>query len=77
VVTADLRLNEPRYASLPNIMKAKKKELAVEELSSLGVDTAPRLKVLKVTEPPKRGGGIKVETAADLVAKLKTEAGVL
>jgi electron transfer flavoprotein beta subunit len=77
IVTADLRLNEPRYASLPNIMKAKKKELAIEELSTLGVDTAPRLKVLKVTEPPKRSGGIKVETAADLVSKLKTEAGVL
>ena len=77
VITADLRLNEPRYASLPNIMKAKKKELAIEELASLGVDTAPRLKVVKVTEPAKRAGGIKVETAADLVAKLKTEAGVL
>ncbi|MET0274496.1 MAG: electron transfer flavoprotein subunit beta/FixA family protein [Phenylobacterium sp.] len=77
IVTADLRLNEPRYASLPNIMKAKKKELAVKELASLGVDTAPRLKVLKVTEPAKRGGGIKVETAADLVMKLKNEAGVL
>jgi electron transfer flavoprotein beta subunit len=76
IITADLRLNEPRYASLPNIMKAKKKELAVEELSSLGVDTAPRLKVVKVAEPPKRGGGIKVETAADLVSNLKT-AGVL
>ena len=77
VVTADLRLNEPRYASLPNIMKAKKKELAIEELASLGVDTKPRLKVVKVTEPPKRAGGIKVESAADLVSKLKTEAGVL
>jgi electron transfer flavoprotein beta subunit len=77
VVTADLRLNEPRYASLPNIMKAKKKELAVKELGSLGVDTAPRLKVVKVTEPPKRAGGIKVESAADLVMKLKNEAGVL
>ena len=76
VVTADLRLNEPRYASLPNIMKAKKKPLDVKELGSLGVDTAPRLKVVKVAEPPKRGGGIKVETAADLVANLKT-AGVL
>jgi electron transfer flavoprotein beta subunit len=76
VVTADLRLNEPRYASLPNIMKAKKKELAVEDLASLGVDTKPRLKVVKVTEPPKRGGGIKVESAQDLVANLKT-AGVL
>ncbi|MDB5450442.1 MAG: etfB [Phenylobacterium sp.] len=77
IVTADLRLNEPRYASLPNIMKAKKKPLDVKELASLGVDTAPRLKVLKVTEPPKRGGGIKVESAADLVMKLKNEAGVL
>ncbi|MFL5297621.1 MAG: electron transfer flavoprotein subunit beta/FixA family protein [Phenylobacterium sp.] len=77
VVTADLRLNEPRYASLPNIMKAKKKELAVKELGTLGVDTAPRLKVVKVTEPPKRAGGVKVETAADLVMKLKNEAGVL
>jgi electron transfer flavoprotein beta subunit len=76
VVTADLRLNEPRYASLPNIMKAKKKELAVKELASLGADTAPRLKVVKVTEPPKRTAGIKVETAADLVTNLKT-AGVL
>ena len=76
VVTADLRLNEPRYASLPNIMKAKKKELAVKELSSLGVDTASRLKVVKVTEPPKRTAGIKVETADDLVTSLKT-AGVL
>ncbi|MBP8246090.1 MAG: electron transfer flavoprotein subunit beta/FixA family protein [Phenylobacterium sp.] len=76
IITADLRLNEPRYASLPNIMKAKKKPLDVKEAASLGVDTAPRLKVLKVTEPPKRGGGIKVETAADLVSNLKT-AGVL
>jgi electron transfer flavoprotein beta subunit len=77
IVTADLRLNEPRYASLPNIMKAKKKPLDVKEVASLGVDLAPRLKVLKVTEPPKRAGGIKVETAADLVSKLKNEAGVL
>ena len=77
IVTADLRLNEPRYASLPNIMKAKKKPLDIKELASLGVDTAPRLKVVKVTEPPKRAGGIKVETAADLVMKLKNEAGVL
>ncbi|MBW8812312.1 MAG: electron transfer flavoprotein subunit beta/FixA family protein [Caulobacterales bacterium] len=76
VVTADLRLNEPRYASLPNIMKAKKKPLDVKELGSLGVDTAPRLKVVKVTEPPKRSAGIKVESAADLVSNLKT-AGVL
>jgi electron transfer flavoprotein beta subunit len=77
VVTADLRLNEPRYASLPNIMKAKKKPLDVKPLADLGVDTAPRLKVVKVAEPPKRGGGVKVETAADLVMKLKNEAGVL
>jgi electron transfer flavoprotein beta subunit len=77
IVTADLRLNEPRYASLPNIMKAKKKPLDVKELAAYGADTAPRLKVLKVTEPPKRAGGIKVETAADLVMKLKNEAGVL
>jgi electron transfer flavoprotein beta subunit len=77
VVTADLRLNEPRYASLPNIMKAKKKELAVKELSAMGADTTSHLKVVKVTEPPKRAGGIKVETAADLVSKLKNEAGVL
>jgi len=77
VVTADLRLNEPRYASLPNIMKAKKKPLDIKEVGSLGVDLAPRLKVVKVTEPPKRGGGIKVETAEDLVARLKNEAGVL
>ena len=76
IITADLRLNEPRYASLPNIMKAKKKPLDVKEAASLGVDTAPRLKVVKVTEPPKRGGGIKVENAADLVTNLKT-AGVL
>ncbi len=77
VVTADLRLNEPRYASLPNIMKAKKKVLDVKDVASLGVDTVPRLKVMKVTEPPKRAGGIKVESAADLVMKLKNEAGVL
>ena len=77
VITVDLRLNEPRYASLPNIMKAKKKPLDVKELASLGVDVAARLKVLKVTEPPKRAGGVKVESAAELVSKLKTEAGVL
>src|SRR5688572_22428677 len=77
IITADLRLNEPRYASLPNIMKAKKKPLDVKEVASLGIDLAPRLKVVKVTEPPKRAGGIKVESAADLVSKLKNEAGVL
>ena len=76
VVTADLRLNEPRYASLPNIMKAKKKPLDVKELGALGVDVTPHLKVLKVTEPPKRSAGVKVENAGDLVANLKT-AGVL
>ena len=76
VITADLRLNEPRYASLPNIMKAKKKPLDVKELGSLSVDTAPRLTVVKVAEPAKREAGIKVETAADIVTNLKT-AGVL
>ena len=77
VITADLRLNEPRYASLPNIMKAKQKPIAARPVADLGVDVAPRLTVLKVAEPPKRAGGIKVETAADLVSKLKTEAGVI
>ena len=72
VVSTDLRLNEPRYASLPNIMKAKKKPLDVKELSAVGVDTAPRLKVVKVTEPPKRSGGVKVESAAEIVSNLKT-----
>jgi electron transfer flavoprotein beta subunit len=76
VVTADLRLNEPRYASLPNIMKAKKKEIAQKTVADYGVDVAPRLKVLKVVEPAKRSAGIKLESAADLVSKLKT-AGVL
>jgi electron transfer flavoprotein beta subunit len=77
VITADLRLNEPRYASLPNIMKAKKKIIDIKPLADYGVDTTGRLKVLKVTEPPKRTAGVKVENAAELVAKLKTEAGVL
>ncbi|HTI68208.1 MAG TPA: electron transfer flavoprotein subunit beta/FixA family protein [Caulobacteraceae bacterium] len=77
VITADLRLNEPRYASLPNIMKAKKKPIDVKPAADYGLDLAPRLKVVKVSEPPKRGGGIKVESAADLVMKLKNEAGVL
>jgi electron transfer flavoprotein beta subunit len=76
VVTADLRLNEPRYASLPNIMKAKKKELDVKTIADMGVDLTGHLKVLKVTEPAKRVAGVKVESAADLVAKLKT-AGVI
>ena len=77
VVTTDLRLNEPRYASLPNIMKAKKKEIAVLTPEELGVDIAPRLTTLKVTEPPQREGGIKVETVAELVDKLKNEVGVI
>lgn len=77
VVTTDLRLNEPRYASLPNIMKAKKKPLDVKEPGDYGVDIAPRLETLKVTEPPKREAGVKVETVAELVDKLKNEAGVL
>ena len=77
VVTTDLRLNEPRYASLPNIMKARTKPLETKQLNDLGLDLQPHLKVLKVSEPAKRQAGIKVETAADLVAKLKTEAGVL
>jgi electron transfer flavoprotein beta subunit len=76
VVTADLRLNEPRYASLPNIMKAKKKEIASKTVADYGVDVAPRLKVVKVAEPAKRSAGVKLESAADLVSKLKT-AGVL
>jgi len=74
VMTTDLRLNEPRYASLPNIMKAKKKPIEEKSPADYGVDVTPRLKVLKVTEPPKRVAGIKVKTAAELVDKLK-EAG--
>jgi electron transfer flavoprotein beta subunit len=77
VVTTDLRLNEPRYASLPNIMKAKKKPIDTKAPGDFGVDIAPRLTVLKVTEPPKREAGIKVESVAQLVDKLKNEAGVL
>ena len=77
IVTSDLRLNEPRYASLPNIMKAKKKPLAEKAPADYGVDIAPRLKTLKVEEPPKRSAGIKVPDVATLVAKLKTEAGVI
>lgn len=76
VITADLRLNEPRYASLPNIMKAKKKEIVTKTVADYGVDVTPRLKVVKVAEPAKRSAGVKVETAADLVSKLNT-AGVL
>jgi electron transfer flavoprotein beta subunit len=77
IVTADLRLNEPRYVTLPNIMKAKKKPLAVVKPADLGVDVSPRLKTLKVVEPPKRGAGIKVPDVATLVAKLKNEAKVI
>jgi electron transfer flavoprotein beta subunit len=71
VVTTDLRLNEPRYASLPNIMKAKKKPIDQKTPADYGVDVTPRLKVLKVTEPPKRQAGVKLKTAAELVDKLK------
>ena len=77
VVTTDLRLNEPRYVTLPNIMKAKKKPLEVVKPADLGVDVAPRLKTLKVAEPPKRGAGIKVPDVATLVDKLKNEAKVI
>lgn len=77
VVTTDLRLNEPRYASLPNIMKAKKKPIDEKTPEELGVDIAPRLKTLSVDEPPKRSAGIKVPDVATLVEKLKTEAGVI
>ena len=77
VVTTDLRLNEPRYASLPNIMKAKKKPLDTVKPADLGVDATPRLKVLKVSEPPKRLAGVKVATVQELVDKLKNEAKVI
>jgi electron transfer flavoprotein beta subunit len=77
IVTTDLRLNEPRYASLPNIMKAKKKPLDETSPEALGVDIAPRLKVLKTVEPAGRVAGVKVSSAAELVSKLKNEAGVL
>ena len=77
VVTTDLRLNEPRYATLPNIMKAKKKPLETIKPEALGVDVTPRLKTLKVVEPPKRKGGGKVADVKELVAKLRTEAKVI
>ncbi|MGD9783504.1 MAG: electron transfer flavoprotein subunit beta/FixA family protein [Hyphomicrobiaceae bacterium] len=77
VVTTDLRLNEPRYPSLPNIMKAKKKPLDVKKPEDLGVDIAPRLQVLSTAEPSKRQAGIKVGSVQELVEKLKTDAGVL
>jgi len=77
VVTTDLRLNEPRYVTLPNIMKAKKKQMDIFKPADLGVDVTPRIKTLKVSEPPKRGAGIKVPDVATLVAKLKNEAKVI
>ena len=77
VVTTDMRLNEPRYVTLPNIMKAKKKTLEVFKPADLGVDVAPRIKTLRVAEPPKRSAGIKVPDVATLVAKLKNEAKVI
>jgi electron transfer flavoprotein beta subunit len=77
VVTTDLRLNEPRYVTLPNIMKAKKKPLEVIKPDALGVDVAPRLTTLKVQEPPKRGAGVKVADVKELVAKLKNEAKII
>jgi electron transfer flavoprotein beta subunit len=77
IVTTDLRLNEPRYASLPNIMKAKKKPIAEKTVADYGVDVAARLEILKTTEPPGRKAGVKVKDVAELVSKLKNEAGVL
>ena len=77
IVTTDLRLNEPRYASLPNIMKAKKKPIDQSSPADLGVDPAPRLTTVKVVEPAKRQGGVKVADVAELVAKLKNEAKVI
>src|ERR1700756_3892680 len=76
IVTTDLRLNEPRYASLPNIMKAKKKPIADKAASDYGVDLTPHLEILKTSEPPGRKGGVKVKDVAELVSKLKNEAGV-
>ncbi len=77
MITVDLRLNEPRYASLPNIMKAKKKPLDVLSPSDLGVDMSPRLEVIRVVEPPARAAGVKVSSAEELVDKLKNEAKVI
>ena len=77
IVTTDLRLNEPRYASLPNIMKAKKKPIEEKTPEAYGVDIKPRLQVVKTVEPDKRKGGVKVANVAELVGKLKNEAGVL
>jgi electron transfer flavoprotein beta subunit len=77
IVTADLRLNTPRYATLPNIMKAKKKPLEVVKPDALGVDVAPRLKTLKVAEPGKRKAGVMVKDVGELVDRLKNEAKVI
>jgi electron transfer flavoprotein beta subunit len=77
IVTTDLRLNEPRYASLPNIMKARKKPIETIRPADLGVDPTPRLRLVRVAEPPKRKAGVKVASVAELVAKLKTEAKVI
>mgnify|MGYP003338604926 CR=1 FL=1 len=77
IVTTDLRLNEPRYASLPNIMKAKKKPIDEKTPADFGVDVSPRLKVITTVEPAGRKAGVKVGSVAELVSKLKTEAGVL
>jgi len=77
IVTTDLRLNEPRYASLPNIMKAKKKPIDEKSPDSYGVDVSPRLDVLKTTEPAGRKAGVKVKTVGELIDKLKNEAGLL
>jgi electron transfer flavoprotein beta subunit len=77
VVTCDLRLNEPRFASLPNIMKAKKKPIEIIEIESLGVDTIPKVKYLKVEEPPVRQGGVMVADVKELIQKLKYEAKVI
>jgi electron transfer flavoprotein beta subunit len=77
VITTDLRLNEPRYVTLPNIMKAKKKPLENVKPADLGVDVTPRLKTLKVSEPPKRSAGVMVKDVAELVSKLRNEAKVI
>ena len=77
IVTTDLRLNEPRYASLPNIMKARKKPIETVKPADLGVDPAPRLRLVKVAEPPRRSAGVKVGSVAELVQKLRTEAKVI
>jgi electron transfer flavoprotein beta subunit len=76
-VTVDLRLNEPRYASLPNIMKAKKKQMDMKTPADYGVDVANRLTILSTKEPPARAAGVKVASVAELVEKLKNEAGVI